>query len=311
MNPAHVNHAPVNPGPVNPGQGAHRDTPGPASGNEATKAPRDSHGLRSQLLTTSRGTLQLWRRGAGPIVVLLHDLGRSHASFSPLLAHIPQSCHACAVDLLGHGGSSHDVLDFAVAAQATALDEIFAELQFQHTVLVGHGLGGSVAIRLAASAPGRVKKLVLIAAGSYPRKLPWRVSLLRNGAIWNTLGALGRSARRRCAARSLLGDYAFSEEFARSEWMRGGPAWRALGRAFRQNTDSQVISEMEDLVERHLEHPTLAVWGTDDASCPVAAARILYQEKPNARFLEIAGGSHAPHEDHPEIVAELIHEFLE
>lgn len=266
--------------------------------------------LHGQRFTTNQGTLQLWRRGAGKVVLLLHDLGTSHASFSGLVPHLVRAHHVCAADLLGHGGSSRETLDLSAANQTAALAEILVELGFRGACAIGHGFGGSVAIRLAAALPDRIEKLVLIAAGSYRDGVPFVLRLLRSRIAWSLWGFLGPGARRRVVAR--LGGRASPESASpeRLDGFRTFAHWSALGRAYRQNSSLEALAEMEELVERYLARPTLAIWGTDDPAAPIEQARRAFQDRRNVRLIEIAGGSHVPHEDSPAIVAELILDFL-
>ncbi len=262
--------------------------------------------LHAQRFTTGQGTLQLWRRGTGPVALLLHDLATSHASFAGLVPYLVRERHVCAIDLLGHGGSSRDPAYLSVARQAAAVIEILIELGFRDACLVGHGFGGSVAIRVGALAPDRIRKLVLIAAGTYRDPVPLRLRLLRHAPLWLACGLLGRATRRRIAA-ALSGRTAPSEAL---EGFRTFAEWAALGRTYRQYSSSESLAEMEELVEHYLTLPTLAIWGTEDRTASIQSARATLQRRRNVRLIEIAGASHVPHEEAPGIVAELILEFL-
>ena len=136
-------------------------------------------GSRGETFTTSHGSLHFVRSGTGPLIILLHDLGASHASFDTLAPRLREKHQVCAVDLLGHGGSSKDVINLSISAQAEALAEIMTELRVEDACLVGHSLGGSVAVRTAELVPERVGRLVLLAAGSYESRVPLPWSLLR------------------------------------------------------------------------------------------------------------------------------------
>jgi pimeloyl-ACP methyl ester carboxylesterase len=260
-------------------------------------------------LTTSRGPVQLWRGGSGTALVLLHDLGTSHRSFDALASFLLNRYHVCAPDLLGHGGSARDIQDLTVASQVGALQEILADLHFREVILVGHALGGSVALRVAATLPDLVRGIVLITAGSYANDPPLSLRCLRPAIVWSTLGRLGRRRRRRLVARVCGRSPTKELDHWDAVSTRGG--WLDLGRAFRQNTTSEALSEMDTVAERYLVQPTLVVWGSDDEVSPVAAARVFFQDRSNVRLVEITGGGHAPHEEHPRIVADLIREFLE
>jgi pimeloyl-ACP methyl ester carboxylesterase len=237
------------------------------------------------------------RSGTGPLILLLHDLGGSRTSFDGVASRLLESHQVCAVDLLGHGSSGADATDLSVRAQAEALVEVMTELRVEGACLVGHSLGGSVAMRVAARVPERVDRLVLLAAGSYESPVSLFRDILRWAPVWNTVGLLGRTVRRRIE-KQLLGRPA-------------GTAvdWRSLGRAYRQTMGQAVLSEMEEIVD-DLVHPMLVLWGEDDRVIPVDPARVLFQEKKNVRFVEIAGGSHFIHEEQPAAVAEMVLDFL-
>lgn len=214
--------------------------------------------------------------------------------------------HVCAIDLLGHGGSSREAADLSVPSQAAAVLEILVELGFRDASLVGHGFGGSVAIRVAALAPERIRKLVLIAAGTYRNGFSLRLRLLRSPLLWALCFLLGKAVRRRLAA--LVSGRAKPSETL--EGFRTFADWAALGRAYRRSVSSESLAEMEEVVENYLTHPTLAIWGTEDRAASIEIARATFRDHPNVRLIEIAGASHVPQEETPAIVAELILEFL-
>ena len=167
-----------------------------------------------------------------------------------------------------------------------------------------------MALRVAAEIPEKVRKLVLLAAGCYEYRFPLTWSVSRSAALWAVLGRLGRPRILERVKRRLYGDpeaAAKSPAFAGSRTAAG---WAALGRAFRQNIAHDTLSELEEVVDAYLEHPSLVIWGSEDPVSPVASARFLFRDKPNVRFIEISGASHFPHEDHPDAVADMILEFL-
>jgi len=257
---------------------------------------------RGERFTTSRGVIHFVRTGTGPPIVLLHGLGSSHRSFDLVVPRLSKKRQVLAVDLLGHGNSDREARDFSGTAQAEALVQVMTEMRLDRAVLVGHALGGRVAVRAAASIPERVEKLVLIAAGSHgPPVSPF----FRLGFVWEALGLLGRPARKRLVAR-LCGESAVDPDGVATY-----TAWKTLGRAFRQNSSPEALSEMDELVDSYLEHTTFVIWGSDDRVSPVGEARILFQHKRNVRLVQVAGGSHTLHEDQPDIVADLILEFLD
>ena len=264
-------------------------------------------------LTTACGAIHYVRQGTGSTVLLLHGLGTSLRSFSGILERLPDRFHAVAIDLLGHGRSDLRAPDLSVSAQAESVLQLIQELQIHDTALVGHSLGGSVALHVAAMARDRIRKVVLLASGSYAYRLPWswRLSLATIPS-----GALGLSPATRLwalrrAARRLYSQSKNRKRFIETTSALSRAGWSGMSRAFRQNLRESELSRLEAIVESQLTQPTLVLWGSDDRISPVAPARLLFREKRNARFIELAGGSHMLHEEHPDLVGDLILEFLE
>jgi pimeloyl-ACP methyl ester carboxylesterase len=276
-----------------------------------SQAP-DSHppeGARNYV-RTPRGAVHFHATGSGPLMIFLHDIGSSHHSFDAIMPRFAQKHRTFAVDLLGHGNSDLQAEDLSAATQAEALLEVIADLHLEDFVLVGHSLGGSVALQVAAQVPRKVHKLVLLAAGCYEYRFPLTWNFFRIAALWAVLGRLGKSRVLERVKRRLYRDPQAAARSPAFAGARSPAGWAALGRAFRQNTSHDTLSELEEIVDAYLEHPSLIIWGSEDPVSPVASARFLFRDKPNVRFIEISGASHFPHEDHPDAVADMILEFL-
>lgn len=103
-----------------------------------------------------------------PAILLLHGLTDSWYSFSRMLPLLPRSVHAIVPDQRGHGGSG---VPERFTMDAFALDalDLLDRLQIERATIVGHSLGSFVARRLAALAPSRIDRLVLLGTGSSTR----------------------------------------------------------------------------------------------------------------------------------------------
>jgi pimeloyl-ACP methyl ester carboxylesterase len=104
------------------------------------------------------GTLDL---GKGPTIVLVHDLGGNRSVWMPTVRKLLGKYRVVLVDLPGHGGSPAPD-PFTLEAAAEALDLVLAKQNPDSTVLVGKGVGGSLALLDLKAHPGRVRGLVLI-----------------------------------------------------------------------------------------------------------------------------------------------------
>jgi pyruvate dehydrogenase E2 component (dihydrolipoamide acetyltransferase) len=104
------------------------------------------------------------RGNGGSVVVLFHGFGGNHAVWRDVEAHLAGRCRTLAYDLPGHGGSLHTGFAGAKAAARAILDDL-AVRGLSGVHVVGHSLGGAVAILMAVLDPSRVASLVLLAPG--------------------------------------------------------------------------------------------------------------------------------------------------
>ncbi len=103
--------------------------------------------------------------GAGPALVLVHGIGDSSATWDPVLPALARRHLVIAPDLLGHGSSDKPRADYSVAAYANGVRDLLGVLGVERATLVGHSLGGGVAMQFAYQFPERTERLVLVGSG--------------------------------------------------------------------------------------------------------------------------------------------------
>ena len=102
------------------------------------------------------------RRGGGTPLLLIHGFGADQGSWRPLLQHLPHERAVVAIDLPNHGKSEARAVQTLQEVAAEVLKRLDAEgIPFVH--LLGHSLGGAVALALAKTSPERVRSLTLLA----------------------------------------------------------------------------------------------------------------------------------------------------
>jgi pimeloyl-ACP methyl ester carboxylesterase len=123
---------------------------------------------------TNTAALQAYRQIGvrGPVVVLLHGLGDGGHSWDKLLPHLPTDGSSGALtilipDLLGHGQSAKPRGDYSIGAHANVLRDLLDELGHDRVTLVGHSLGGGVALQFAYQYRRRCEALMLVATGGF------------------------------------------------------------------------------------------------------------------------------------------------
>ena len=108
-------------------------------------------------------TLAYQEAGSGmPPVLLVHGFGCDHTFLLPQLRFLGDRRRTIAVDLRGHGASDAPKQDYTMAGFADDLAWISAQLNLERPIVVGHSMGGNIALELAARYPGLPAAVVLI-----------------------------------------------------------------------------------------------------------------------------------------------------
>jgi pimeloyl-ACP methyl ester carboxylesterase len=142
-------------------------------------------------------------RGTGPVVVLLHGLGGNLRNFYGLVDKLAAVCRVVAVDRPGSGYSTVSGEHPTLSAQAAIIARFLHRLSLDRPLLVGHSLGGALALALALDHPDRVRALVLISTLSQVERVPpamfksldIRSHALRWLIAWTLMAPLGKLAQ--------------------------------------------------------------------------------------------------------------------
>src|SRR3989337_1169019 len=109
--------------------------------------------------------------GRGPLLVLLHGIAGSSATWNEVFPRLGESHTVLAPDLLGHGESSKPEGDYSLGAYANAIRDLLEALELPRGTIVGHSLGGGVAMQLAYQYPERCERMVLVSSGGLGREV--------------------------------------------------------------------------------------------------------------------------------------------
>jgi pimeloyl-ACP methyl ester carboxylesterase len=281
---------------------------------------RDDHPLPGTDHLVDGVRLHVVHHGAGDgvPVVLLHGVPTSSYLWRDVQRDLEHTHRTYAPDLVGLGRTERPAgARYDLAAQATLLLGLLDALGLDRVAVVGHDIGGGVAVHLAALAADRVAALVLVDsplhADTWPvaaiRALaaPYlgeaQVSALRHvpGAGPKYLAAqLARGLRATELSPKSVAQYAaplFTAD--------GGRGLLSLVRAF----DPQLVEAAFALVGAE-PPPSLVLWADGDAWFSPAVGRRIAGELTGASYVEVADAGHFLPEDRPERVAEEIAGFL-
>src|SRR4051794_40375708 len=109
--------------------------------------------------------------GSGPPLVLLHGIANSSQTWEPVADQLAQRFTVIAPDLLGHGASATPRGDYSLGAHASGVRDLLTALGHERVTVVGHSLGGGIAMQFAYQFPERTERLGLVSSGGLGREV--------------------------------------------------------------------------------------------------------------------------------------------
>jgi pimeloyl-ACP methyl ester carboxylesterase len=257
--------------------------------------------------------------GSGPPVVLIHGMVNSSRHWEPVALRLAEDHTVIAPDLIGHGDSAAVRGDYSLGAHASSIRDLLAALGVERATIVGHSLGGGIAMQFFYQFPQRTERLVLISSGGLGREVS---PMLRGAAMPGASAALWAAAHPRLLdAISRLGER--MREQGRGLGVYLVAIARALAplrqpgarRAFLQTLRSVIDFRGQHVSARDRLYlldgfPTLIVWGERDHTIPLAHGLRAHEAIPGSRFETLPRAAHFPHIEDPEGLAGALLEFL-
>jgi pimeloyl-ACP methyl ester carboxylesterase len=276
--------------------------------------------LRVRKLVMHGHAMAYRQAGSGPVVVLLHGITSNSATWSRVMPYLARRFTVIAPDLIGHGESAKPRGDYSLGAHACGLRDLLLALGHDRATIVGHSLGGGIAMQFSYQFPERCERLVLVDSGGLGRDvspllraatlpgsefvLPLLVAtrLLDAGALaGRLLNRLGLRARTDLAEIA-RGHASLSDAEARSAFIH---TLRSVVEPGGQRVDA---SNRLYLAE-HL--PFLLAWGARDPIIPVSHARAAHEQVRGSRLEVFADSGHFPQLDEPQRFVEVLVDFID
>ena len=111
------------------------------------------------------------RAGEGPVLLLIHGMAGDFQNWQEVIEPLARHHTVIAPDLPGHGGSAPGAGDYSLGALAAGLRDLLAALGHDRATLVGHSLGGGIAMQFAYQFPELTERLVLVSSGGLGREV--------------------------------------------------------------------------------------------------------------------------------------------
>jgi pimeloyl-ACP methyl ester carboxylesterase len=244
---------------------------------------------------------------ASASVLLLHGQPGSARDWAPVTALLDGRARAIAIDRPGWDGLS---LPADLTGNARAATGALDSAGIERATIVGHSFGAAVATRLAILHPERVEALVLIAPSANCDSL-YPVDYLLAGRVVGYLAAVGALAAVGLALtaaplrRRMAGLLSLDERYLRSTGraLLSPATWRAFA-----SDQRALVSELPALEARlgEISAPTTIVASNTDRVVPIAAARRLATQIPNAELVVLERTGHLLPQQSADGLAELI-----
>jgi pimeloyl-ACP methyl ester carboxylesterase len=260
--------------------------------------------------TTLHGHRVAYRlAGSGPPIVLIHGITSSSATWESVAPALAERHTVLAPDLLGHGQSAKPRGDYSMGAFASGVRDLVVSLALGPATIVGHSLGGGVAMQFAYQFPERSQRLALVSSGGLgsdvhgflrAATLPgseFVIPLLASTRVLSAGRAVGRALDRLGLA---LGTDMV--EMARGHSSLGDPETRAAFvqtlRASVDPTGQRVMATDRLYLAASLR--LLIIWGARDRIIPLAHGRRAHDLVQGSRLEVFEQAGHFPHLDEPE-----------
>jgi pimeloyl-ACP methyl ester carboxylesterase len=257
--------------------------------------------------------------GAGPVLLLVHGMGGGYENWRDVIDPLARRYTVVAPDLPGHGASAAGNGDYSIGGLAGGLRDLLLALGHERATLVGHSLGGGIAMQLAYQFPELAERLVLVSSGG----LGPEVSLiLRAAALPGSELCIRATAQTASWAGAAVGrglakvglrpttDVA---EVARGYASLADPGRRAAFLATLRSVitvGGQRINA-SDRLYLAAGIPVLIVWGARDPIIPVSHGERAHETIARSRLEIFDGVGHVPQLEAPTRFVEVLERFLE
>jgi pimeloyl-ACP methyl ester carboxylesterase len=281
--------------------------------------PIDASFSTAQTVSVHGRTISYLTAGEGPLLLLVHGMAGTARNWDAVIEPLALHNTVVAPDFPGHGESSPGGGDYSLGSLASGLRDLMIALGHDRATLVGHSLGGGVALQFTYQFPELVERLVLVSSGGLGPEvgailraaaLPGADLFIRStaapgSAVFGRLsGALGKVGLR-----------------PNADLAEVGRAYASLADADRRkaflstlhavvDTDGQRVAALDRLyLAENL--PVLIVWGERDPIIPVGHGRSAHAQLPGSRLEVFPDAGHVPMLESPGRFAAVLQRFLD
>ena len=258
--------------------------------------------------------------GQGPPVVLVHGVAGRAAQWDQTMMLLAEHHTVIAPDLLGHGESAKPRGDYSLGAFAAGIRDLLVGLDLEAATVVGHSLGGGIAMQFAYQFPERCERLVLVSSGGLGNEVHpmLRAATLPGSELVLPLLAHARLLETLAIVPRALGRLGFRAGPDMTEIAYG---YQSLSNAEARSAFINTVRAVIDVTGQRVDAsdrlylasrmPTLIVWGHRDRIIPADHGYSAHQGMPGSRLELFDGSGHFPFLDDTLRFARVLRAFLE
>jgi len=277
-----------------------------------------SEPLQAKTISIHGHEVRYFRAGEGPALLLVHGMAGSAATWKHVLPRLARDYTVIAPDLLGHGRSAKPRSDYSLGNYAAGLRDLLVALGIERATVVGHSLGGGIAMQLAYQHPERVERLVLVGSGGLGREVSPILRMLTLPGAEYLMPLLFTSYSRDIGNKisMMLRRGGLRAPAAEETWRAFVSLTEAENRAAFVKTLRSVIDFSGQSVSAHdrlylaAHMPTMIMWGGRDLIIPVDHAYVAHAAMPGSRLELFPESGHFPHSEEPDQFVRVLRDFL-
>ncbi|MHB8533121.1 MAG: alpha/beta fold hydrolase [Solirubrobacteraceae bacterium] len=258
--------------------------------------------------------------GEGPVLLLIHGITSDSTVWERVMPGLARHCTVIAPDLAGHGESHRGPGDYSLGAHASTLRDLLLTLGHARATIVGHSLGGGIAMQFAYQFPEMCDRLVLVDSGGLGREvsLLLRAATLPGSELVLPVIAASRLLDAGAKVGGLLSRVGLRlgtdlEQMARGHsTLADGESRAAFLHTLRSVIDhggQRVNASNRLYLAAHV--PVLTIWGEHDSIIPVAHGRAAHESLPGSELVVLSRSGHFPQLDEPERFLDAVLDFID
>ncbi|HTR89020.1 MAG TPA: alpha/beta fold hydrolase [Solirubrobacteraceae bacterium] len=256
--------------------------------------------------------------GEGPVLLLIHGIAGTFENWRAVIEPLAREHTVLAPDLPGHGTSAAGAGDYSLGAFASTLRDLLLALGHERATLVGHSLGGGVAMQFSYQFPELTERLVLVSSGGLGKE----VSAILRAAALPGAGAfiaataepgrlVGATLSRGLSALGLRPSADVAEVARGYASLADGGRRSAFLSTLRGvvGTDGQRVQAVDRLYLA-AGIPVLIVWGARDPIIPAHHGERAHEAIPGSSLEIFEGVGHMPQLEAPTRFVAALERFL-